>query len=172
MGLMVSAGKSYPTAPAGVHLGVCCDVIDLGMVTTVWEGKERTSRKVVIVWQIGEVNAETGKRYTVSKRYTASLHEKSGLRRDLQSWRGRPFTQDELKGFDLEAVLRQDAMLNVVHNEKGGSTYANVEAVMRPPKGSQKVEVVDYVRVQDRPKEPATNGDGGEFHATDEDVPF
>ena len=40
-----------------------------------------------------------GKPFLVRRRYTASLHEKSALRKDLESWRGRAFTNVELDGF-------------------------------------------------------------------------
>lgn len=168
MGVVATAGKAFTPAPSGVHQGVCCDVVDLGMVTTEWEGKKRTSHKVYLVWQIGEVNQETGKRFTVRKRYTVSLHEKAALRKDLQSWRGRPFTQEELRGFDLDKVLGVNGLLNIVHAESDGSIYANVEAIMPLPKGQARMDVSDYVREQDRPKDQAS----GEFQASDDDVPF
>lgn len=170
MGVIVTSGKSWKPAPAGVHQGICCDVIDKGMVTEEYEGRKRTTHKVVIVWQINESDPETHLRYTVSKRYTVSQHEKATLRKDLQSWRGRPFTNDELRGFDLDHVLGVNALLNVVHNERDGNVYANVEAVMPIPKGTPKLAVQEYVRVQDRPKEPSTQEAGQD--EIEESVPF
>lgn len=169
MGVVVTSnsGKVITPAPAGVAPGVCCDVIDLGMVTEEYDGKKRSSHKVVLVWQIDEINPETGKRFTVGKRYTASLHEKATLRKDLQSWRGRAFTNEELAGFDLDHVLNVCALLNVVHNNKDGKTYANVEAVMPLPKGSQKLLVHEYVRVQDRKDAPTPNE-----QEDDSNIPF
>lgn len=168
MGVVVSAGKQFTPAPAGVHQAVCCDIVDLGMVTTEWEGKKRTSHKVYLVWQIGEVNQETGKRFTARKRYTASLHEKASLRKDLQSWRGRPFTGDELRAFDLDNVLGVGAQLNIVHAEVDGSVYANVEAIMPLAKGQPKLAVADYVREKDRPKAEQSQDTGSD----DDAVPF
>lgn len=168
MGVVVSAGKAFTPAPDGVHQAVCCDIVDLGMVTTQWEGKKRVSHKVYLVWQIAEENQETGKRFTVRRRYTASLHEKADLRRDLQSWRGRPFTNEELASFDLDRVLGVGALLNVVHTMRDGSTWANVEAIMPLPKGQAPLTVQDYIREKDKPKEEQQADSGSD----DDGVPF
>ena len=168
MGVVVSAGKAFTPAPAGVHQAVCCDIVDLGLVATKWEGKERTSHKVYLIWQIEETNRETGKRFTVRRRYTASLHEKADLRRDLQSWRGKPFTSDELRAFDLDKVLGAGAQLNLVHVERDGIVYANVSAIMPVTKGQPKLAVVDYVREKDRPKD----GPGQDTGSEDDAIPF
>ncbi|GEM_PF-4521665 len=51
------------------------------------------------------------------------------LRRDLENWRGRPFTREELRGFDLFKVLGTACQLMVTHTSQGEETYANVTAV-------------------------------------------
>jgi hypothetical protein len=55
----------------------------------------------------------------------------------LESWRGRPFTQEELNGFSLENVLGAPCMLSVVHkpSKDGTKMYANVGSVVALPKG-------------------------------------
>lgn len=168
------AGSSYPPAPAGAHAGVCVDVVDLGVLKVSWGGKEKQQHKVRIVWQIDE-DREDGKPFQVSKRYTLSLHEKAALRKDLESWRGRAFTPNELEGFDLETLMGVAVLLNLIHNTRDGVTYANVASLMRLPKTMQAPTPRDYVRVCDR---ETTNGavappsfeDGPEI--TDDDVPF
>ena len=59
------------------------------------------------------------------------------LRKVLESWRGRAFTQEELSGFSLENVLGKPCMISVVHkpSKDGTQTYANVGNVMALPKG-------------------------------------
>ena len=68
-------------------------------------------------------------------RYTLSLHENAALRRDLQSWRGRAFTETELAGFDLKTVLGVPCMITLVHSPDG--KYANIQAVAGLPKGME-----------------------------------
>lgn len=184
MGVVVSAnsGKVYTPAPVGVHQAVCVDIIDLGLVDTEFDKKKQQKHMVNLVWQINEINEETRRRFTVRRRFTASLHEKATLRAVLESWRGRPFTNDELKGFDLDKVLLANALVNIVHHTANdGRVYANVAAVMPLPKGVPKIEPLDYVREQDRPKEDDrtqepgsdTEGDAASLEqAIDDSIPF
>jgi hypothetical protein len=68
------------------------------------------------------------------KNYTFSWAEKANLRADLQSWRGKPFTQEEMRRFDLKNILGAWCMLNVI--EKPGSDnkmYVNVAGVSPVP---------------------------------------
>lgn len=172
--------SNFKPAPAGPAVAVGCDVVDLGMLKASFPGKPDTMKhKIKVVWMLGEMDPETGKRFTVQQRYTLSLHEKAALRKDLESWRGRAFTADERQGFDVEKIIGVPCFLNIVHNEKNGSTYANVQSIMPLPKGMPKVAVDPaYIREKDRPKDqPAGNGqspaeDPDHFQATDDDVPF
>jgi hypothetical protein len=166
---VIVTGKVFTPAPAGAHQAVCVDVVELGEVETEYKGEKKKKRMVKLVWQINELNQETGRRFAVARRYGAYLSEKATLRKDLQSWRGRPFNPEELRGFDLEVLLGINCQLNIVHKEVEGSTYANVEAVMPLMKGMPKIEPLEYTREKDR--KPG-DGHDGDFQATDEDVPF
>src|SRR5262245_20797066 len=119
--------KSYPVAPEGLFPAVCCDVIDLGMRRNEKYGKEQ--HKVRIVWQLEEINEETGYRHTASQMYTLSLNPKSQLRQDLEAWRGKPFTDEELKGFDLEKLLDKPCQVQIIHRAGNDTIYANVSAI-------------------------------------------
>lgn len=176
MPIMASAkaGTSYPPAPTGAHAAVCVDVVDMGMLKVAWGGKEKQQHKVRIIWQIDE-DRDDGKPFQVSKRYTLSLHEKAALRKDLESWRGRSFTTEELEGFDLETLLGIPVLLNIIHNTKDGNTYANIASLMRLPRTMQAPVQRDYIRVCDR--EPAQGEPTGpQFDEgpgiTDDDIPF
>lgn len=165
-----ASGANYIPAPAGTHIAVCVDVVDLGMLEVTFSGKKKTQHKIRIVWQIDE-DRDDGKPFQVNRRYTLSLHEKAGLRKDLESWRGRPFTEEELAGFDVETVIGAGCMLSVIHSTKDGSTYANVSSVMKLHKGMQAPSQREYVRVIDR--DPAQEAEGAPFgEIADEDVPF
>ena len=152
MAIHVSAGGGgdYSPAPAGVHQAVCCDVVDLGIVESEWQGQKKTAHKVRIIWQLAEL-MEDGRPYTVSSRYTASLHEKARLRADLQSWRGRAFTAEELQQFDLEKLIGAGCLINVMHTSRNGKTYADIAAIMPLAARTPKLPIsAGYVRVQDR----------------------
>ena len=121
-----------------------------------------------------------GKPFLIKKDYRASLHEKAGLRKDLEAWRGRPFTNVELQGFDLENVVGAPCMLNVIHKQgsKGG-TFSNIAGIMPLAKGFTTLKPRDYIRIKDRPvkEAPAAPAEQEQLppfptHIDDDDVPF
>jgi len=136
-------GGEFEKAPEGTHLARCYRVIDLGTQTSPTYGTKQ--RKVLISWELptemvtfkdGE-GVEQTKPFTIHNRYTLSLSEKAILRKDLTSWRGKAFTADELKGFDLRNIIGVPCLLTVVHNEDAGKTWVNVSSVTKPPKGME-----------------------------------
>jgi len=144
------AGGDWIPAPQGLHVAVCCDVWDIVTEerSQQWGGGLRDV--VRLVWEIDEIGPD-GKPFTISQKYTASLHEKARLRHDLESWRGRAFTEEELHGFDLEKVLGVNCQINVVHATKDKKTYANIASIVPLAKGQARIAVSkDFVRKRDR----------------------
>jgi hypothetical protein len=159
----------YTVAPEGLWPAVCCDVYDKGLVETPW-GQQV---KIEISWQLEERNPETKKRFLVSQSYTPSLHEKSKLRPLLESWRGRKFSKDEEREFDIERLLGACCQLQLVHNIKDdGRTYANVQACVPYPRNIARIGVEDYVRRIDREKKYEEHPNGNANDEGDEYVPF
>ena len=157
--------KSFEPIPEGLHQAACCDVRSLGLVDTPWGKKE----KVEIRWQLDLVNEKTGKRFVAPKRYGASLSKKASLRKDLETWRGRPFTEKELEAFDLEVLLGVNCQIQVQHKPgDDGTVYSNVVAVVPLGKGMTKVRIEDYVRMAER----EGKGKPAEAEAEGEDTPF
>lgn len=173
MPIIATAGssKSYTPAPAGLHNGVCVDVVDLGFEPNKFydpskPGSKKELQKIRIIWEIPAINPDTGERHTVAQKYTLSINEKSNLGPVLVKWRGRPFTEGEAKAFDVEKVVGAPCSIGVIHNvEPGGVVYANVESVS-PFVAEFKVDdqiikrtplkpSATYVRVKDRPPKDA-----------------
>lgn len=130
--------KEFHQVPAGTVQGVCYDVWDIGLQKTTFQGQQKVKHKIIIAFETTELIPDgeyQGKRMTISKRYTLSLSEKANLRKDLESWRGKAFTAEELKGFDIEKLIGANAMLSVVHNQVDGKTYANVSSISKLMKG-------------------------------------
>src|SRR5215469_16939713 len=151
--------SNYATAPEGLWPAVCVDVVDLGITKTPWG----EAPQIKIVWQLEEKNPDTGKRFLVFRRFTPSLHEKAHLRQTLESWRGRKFTKEEEEEFDIEKLLSANCQLQIIHNVKAeGDTFANVQAVVPPAKGSVKLRAEDYTREIDRAKQYEQHPDGKE----------
>jgi hypothetical protein len=139
MSLVVQeTGKSsgdFQIAPAGNHIAICYSLVELGHQYSAKYDKWQP--KVQIAWELPTEPMADGRPFVVSQRYTASLGELASLRRDLEGWRGRPFTEEELAGFDLKNILGKPCMVNVVHNKPKDRTYANVKSVASVPKGFQ-----------------------------------
>lgn len=159
---------TFEPCPEGLHRAVCVDVVDMGLVPTPWGDKS----KVQLRWQVEEVNTQ-GRRFEVRKMYTNSLGDKANLRKDLESWRGRKFTEGELAGFDLERLLGANAQIQVMHNVTGdGGIFANVAAIVPAPPNAPRLAPADYVREQDRPKPLGAGGKPASPEDDDADMPF
>ena len=165
-------GGSYRVHPEGQYPAVCCDVVDLGMVKVEFGGKTKQQHKIRVVFQTDERDPDTRKRLQTSQRFTLSMHEKANLRKFLESWRGRAYTEDEAKaGVDVELMVGVHALLQVTHTTKNGKTYDNITSIMRLPKGMPKLEIQDYVRVKDREPDGPPPDDEYPIDETD-DLPF
>lgn len=132
----------FQPAPPGLHQAVCVDVVDLGVV----DGKFGPKRQLKIVWQLKTRN-QKNERFQVRATYTQSLNEKSNLRRDLESWRGRPFTREEIREFDAEKMLGANCQIQVAQRvSAAGRTYANAQAIVPLHKGMEKLVAENYER--------------------------
>lgn len=127
--------SSAPLEPlsTGTKLARCIGLLDLGTQTDEYQGKTNILRKVRIVWELPNDTHGDGVPFVIGKNYTLSLGEKATLRADLVAWRdGRQFTDEQLDGFDLRAILGKGCFLSVGHNT---GKKAVVNAVMALPKG-------------------------------------
>lgn len=139
MSLIISAstgGSSIAPLEAGTYPAICYGLIDIGWQYN--EAYKKSSPKLIIMWEIpGETITIDGeeKSRVISQTYTVSLNEKATLRKDLTSWRGKDFTDEELKAFDIRSILNVPCLLNIIHKESNGRTYANISGIMKLPKG-------------------------------------
>lgn len=132
-----NGGSNIPKLEGGVYTAISSAMIDLGFQTS--EKFQKTQRKFMMIWNVTgeevEVNGEKLPR-TITKEYSYSLNEKSTLRKDLQAWRGKVFTDEELQGFNLLNVLNKACQLQIILEEKNGKQYNNIASIMALPKGS------------------------------------
>jgi hypothetical protein len=141
-----SSGSDFKLPPAGSFLARLYRIIDIGTQTTEWMGKRKMQRKIIAMFELhGEDNdgqplqTADGKPLIVSKRYTLSLDEKATLRKDLEAWRGKAFTQEELDGFNLEVLLGKYCMVSVTHSTYDGKEYANIANISQVPSALKKL---------------------------------
>lgn len=134
-------GSEFEPIEEGMFHAVCYSIIDLG--TQYNKTFNKSARRVLITWEIPnqrlDIKSDDGQTVSmpraISKEYTLSLHEKASLRKDLESWRGKRFTETELKGFNVFNVIGANCTIQVLHHKKIDSTgqektYANIVAIM------------------------------------------
>ena len=105
-------------------------------------GEVKTRNKVRIGWELPEerrvFKTENGEQpFVISKEFTLSMHEKSNLRKTLASWRGKDFSEDEVKSFDITKLLGVPCMLNVIHKQgkiDPSKSYEEIAGVSPLPK--------------------------------------
>lgn len=138
-----SGGSFEPRKPieAGAYPAVCDLIADLGVQPSPG-GQFAPKRTVVLRFQIPSIRVEITKDgetknlpAVISRTVGLSLNEKSTLYALLTAWRGKSFTAEELKAFDLSKVAGKPAFINVTHSTKGDRTYANLTSIMPMPKG-------------------------------------
>ena len=145
MGATTSIGehnetKNYELIEGGVYPARCLQVVELGTHdnTHPQAAPGSVKKELMIIWELSGELMQDGRPFTINKRYTNSLNEKAILRKDLEAWRGRKFTEDELKCFALAKILDAPCMINIVQTQgkkDPSKTYNNVMSIMPLPKG-------------------------------------
>ena len=136
-----SSGAKREPIPAGNYVARCYSMIHIGTVEEDILGEKKMLNKVRITWELpGEMRVfheDKGEQpLVISKDFTLSMHEKATLRRDLESWRGRSFTEEQAKSFDITKLLGVPCMLNIIHKvTKSGNTVAVISNISSIPKG-------------------------------------
>ena len=121
---------------AGQFAALCVDVIDLGDKVEQYEGKpQKLSQKAALVFRTNHKNPETGDIIDVVKEFTVSMYETANLRKFLEAWRNKAFTDDEVEaGAPLHKLCGVAALIQVENKKSGGGRYyANINAVQKLP---------------------------------------
>lgn len=154
-----TGGADFAPVPAGTTLAICYGVIDIG--TPPPHGNFPSRRKVLLMFELpmirGDfvVNGETKNlARVISCDFTLSTDKKANLRKQLAAWRGRDFTEEEAKAFEVAKVLGAMALLSIVHKPSADKTrtYANVAAIMKPMNGTDKMKAENPHVVFDIPE--------------------
>lgn len=143
------AGKKFLPHPEGGYAAVCVDVVNLGERVEQYAGKpERLVPKVAVVFQTGEVNPETGELHQVSMEYTVSMGEKANLRKFLEMWRGKKYTEEQAEeGVPIHKLEGAPGYITVEHKTSGqGRKYAILSSIIPLPKGMVKPTLPAYTR--------------------------
>lgn len=141
-----SGGGSFTPVAPGMHLARCYRIVDLGTQKSEYLGQIKHLQKIMIQFEVhGEDDngnaliTQKGEPMSISKNFTLSLAEKSTLRKDLQTWRGREFTPEELRGFELKNVLGAWCMITAAKSVgNNGKDYTNIVSINPVPAAIKK----------------------------------
>ena len=140
MALTAPKGKSSEPAPKGNHVARLYQIIHIGTNDFEYMGETKSSDKIRLTFELcNERKAfkegDEPRPWSVSREFGFSMHAKSKLRPFVEGMLGAPLFDKEADNFDFESLLGQECLLNVVHDEKNGSVYANIAGASPLPKG-------------------------------------
>lgn len=154
VGTNKGGGGDYIHHPSGAFPARLIDVIDLGRLKSVYNGKEKIQPKMEWRFWAGQTATKDGREIPlyVTQRLTVSTNEKAKARLLVEAVRGKKLTKAEEAAFDYESLLGGAFFINVVHNEVGERTYANLSSMMPVPNGMETPDEPEgYVREKNRP---------------------
>jgi hypothetical protein len=142
-------GSNYEPIAAGTYAARCYQMIHIGTAEENILGQVKKLNKVRITWELPTetkvFKEENGEQpHVISKEFTLSMNEKATLRKFLEGWRGKAFTEKEAESFDITVLLGKPCMLSIIHKQaKNGNTYAEISSVSSVPKGMNVPEQIN-----------------------------
>jgi hypothetical protein len=135
----------FQSVKPGTYMARCYRMIEIGTIQEDYMGETKTLQKVMISWELPTEKAvfdqaKGEEPYAVSKTYTLSMNEKANLRKDLESWRGKGFSEDEASKFDLTALLGKSCLLSIIHKpskSNPGRNYTVISSISPLVKGME-----------------------------------
>ena len=138
--VVVGGGDSdFVPASAGNHVARCYRLVDLGSRASEFykdkNGTPKVQRQINLSFELPTELMESGKPFVISRYYTLSLHEKSNLRRDVESWVGKKL--EEGASIDLNVLVGRPCLLSIIHEPRktGTGERAVIKSIAAVPKG-------------------------------------
>lgn len=133
-----SESGSFELTPAGTFLATCYRFIDRGTHASEYMGDKKIRREVMLSWELDGELMSDGRPFSASKTYTWSMHEKATLRKDLESWRGKAFVDEDFDGptaFNVKKLIGVSCMMTITHETRDGKTFAKVASIGKLMRG-------------------------------------
>jgi hypothetical protein len=152
-----SAGGDFEIAPEGVFLARCYKMVDVGTQTETGQFGTKENRKIYLYWELLQtadgdpVKMENGDQpFSIFNSYKLSMHPKANLRKHLDAWRGKKFTEEEAADFDVTKLLDKFCLLQITHStsKDGQKTYANIDAIMSTKKTAPGVNEISSFNIE------------------------
>src|ERR1700676_1687564 len=143
-------GKDFEKPQTGMYHGVLADIVDLGLVTTTYNGQTKTQPMVRFVWVLNQ-NGQDGKPLSVTGRFNNNLHEKSNLYKSVKQILNAapPLT------LNPESLIGQVRKLFIQRTTEGEGQqkkdFANILGISPADAGVTLTIPSDYVRDKNKP---------------------
>lgn len=138
--LVDNGGGDFELIPEATYIATCVLMADIGTHTESFQGQDpKEVEKLYIGWELNSCGTE-GKPYTIGTTYNAAFGKKATLRKTLEAWRGRAFTDEELRGFDIRKILGKSCGLGVMHKSSANDPavkYPRIASIQALPGGVQ-----------------------------------
>ena len=120
-------------------------MVQIGTIEEDFSGTKKTLNKVRISWELPTetrvFKEENGEQpFILSKEFTLSSNVKATLRRWLESWMGKAFSEEETDRFDISILVGKPCMLKVIHNTK-------LDGCIRSSKEYQQMQAPKAVKI-------------------------
>jgi hypothetical protein len=126
MAVPQSGGGDYTPADAGMHIGICYGLIDLGSHPQDWQGETKMKRQILVQFELPKQTDDEGRPKTISKFYTFGNAENGNLFKDVKCWKGERI---DAPGYDLSTLLATPATLNITSEEKDGKKKSKIASI-------------------------------------------
>tara|TARA_R110001592_G_scaffold30305_4_gene108793 strand:- start:1968 stop:2603 length:636 start_codon:yes stop_codon:yes gene_type:complete len=137
----------FELVPNGTHIATCFSMIHIGTIEQEYMGEKKLANKVRLAFEVpAEMRNYNGVELpmSISKEYTLSMYEMANLRKDLESWRGKAFTDIEAETFDITKLLGVSCMISVMKKvSKLGNDYAVISTISPLMKGTPAPEQIN-----------------------------
>jgi hypothetical protein len=144
------SGANFEKPNTGMYHGILADIVDLGEVTTLYNGQTKIQPMVRFVW-ILNVNGKDSKPLSVTARFNNNLHEKSNLYKSVKQILNAapPLT------LNPESLIGQVRKLFIQREITGEGAqqkdFANILGISPPDTGIVVALPVDFVRDRNKP---------------------
>lgn len=132
----------------------CYSMIDIGTVENVYQGvSQGWHRRIMLWWELPLFKAvfvdDKGEQpFAIFEEFTLSTKDNSNFSKLVANWRNKPFTMEEMKGFDPAVMVGKTCVIQFIHRRKGSyknmdipadqvtneNTVLKLQAIMKRPK--------------------------------------
>jgi hypothetical protein len=139
----------------GTYVARCFSMIEIGTIETEFKGQKKKQKKVNLTFELPTEldvfdEAKGEQPYVVSKTYTLSMFKDANLRKDLEGWRGKGFTEKEAEGFDLTKLLGKPCLISIIHaprKDDPSKTYVQISSISTLMKGQTCPKQINATRL-------------------------